>query len=153
MSSNNAAAPYYFVPGPSKWPMFAGISLLVTMTGASAWVNDASWGMLVCLAGIAMTLAVLYCWFGDAISESVCDLRPAPADQVEQERGARIAAGIEGMSESRDRFAAPQPRRHRRFGAASLARFAQQPLGALAGAAVLGSLQRRQAGRHHRIRR
>ncbi len=70
MSSNNAAAPYYFVPGPSKWPMMAGISMLVTMTGASAWVNDASWGMAVCLAGIAMTLAVLYCWFGDAISES-----------------------------------------------------------------------------------
>ncbi|MYN03497.1 cytochrome c oxidase subunit 3 [Pseudoduganella sp. DS3] len=70
MSSNNAAAPYYFVPGPSKWPMFAGISLLVTMTGASAWVNDASWGMAVCLVGIAMTLAVLYSWFGDAIAES-----------------------------------------------------------------------------------
>jgi cytochrome c oxidase subunit 3 len=70
MSSNNAAAPYYFVPGPSKWPMMAGISLLVTMIGASAWVNDASWGMAVNLAGIAMTLAVLYCWFGDAIGES-----------------------------------------------------------------------------------
>ncbi len=70
MSSNNAAAPYYFVPGPSKWPMLAGISLLVTMIGASAWVNDASWGMAANLAGIAMTLVVLYCWFGDAISES-----------------------------------------------------------------------------------
>jgi cytochrome c oxidase subunit 3 len=50
--------------------MMAGISLLVTMTGASAWVNDASWGMAACLVGIAMTLGVLYCWFGDAISES-----------------------------------------------------------------------------------
>jgi len=70
MSSNNAAAPYYFVPGPSKWPMLAGISLLVTMIGASAWVNDASWGMAVNLVGIAMTLAVLYFWFGDAIAES-----------------------------------------------------------------------------------
>ena len=70
MSSNNAAAPYYFVPGPSKWPMLAGISLLVTMIGASAWVNDAPWGMIVNNIGIVMTLAVLYFWFGDAISES-----------------------------------------------------------------------------------
>jgi len=70
MSSNNAAAPYYFVPGPSAWPMLGGISLLVTMIGASAWVNDASWGMAVNLIGIAMTLAVLYFWFGDAIAES-----------------------------------------------------------------------------------
>ena len=70
MSSNNAAAPYYFVPGPSRWPMLAGISMLATMAGASAWVNDASWGMPLCLAGIVCMLAVLWGWFGDAIGES-----------------------------------------------------------------------------------
>ena len=69
MSSHNAA-PYYFVPGPSRWPMLAGISMLVTMIGASAWVNDASWGPTVNLAGILAMLAVLYFWFGDAIKES-----------------------------------------------------------------------------------
>ncbi|QYF94418.1 cytochrome c oxidase subunit 3 [Massilia sp. PAMC28688] len=68
--SSNHAAPYYFVPGPSKWPMFAGISLLVTMIGASGWVNGASWGPAVNIVGILATIAVLYFWFGDAIGES-----------------------------------------------------------------------------------
>jgi cytochrome c oxidase subunit III len=69
MSSHNAA-PYYFVPGPSRWPMLAGISLLITMIGASAWVNDASWGSTVNIIGVLATLTVLYFWFGDAIKES-----------------------------------------------------------------------------------
>jgi cytochrome c oxidase subunit 3 len=70
MSSPHAAAPYYFVPGPSKWPLFAGMSLLVTMIGASGWVNGASWGPAVNIAGILATVLVLYFWFGDAIGES-----------------------------------------------------------------------------------
>ena len=63
-------APYYFVPGPSKWPLAAGISMLVTMTGASGWVNSTAWGPAVCLTGIAAMLLVLYFWFGEAIGES-----------------------------------------------------------------------------------
>ena len=70
MSSPHAAAPYYFVPGPSKWPLFAGFSLLVTMIGASGWVNGASWGPILNIAGILAVLTVLYFWFGDAIGES-----------------------------------------------------------------------------------
>ncbi len=68
--SSPHTVPHYFVPGPSKWPMAAGISMLVTMLGASAWVNSVSWGPAVCLAGIAAMLTVLYFWFGDAIGES-----------------------------------------------------------------------------------
>ncbi|MBC3934084.1 cytochrome c oxidase subunit 3 [Undibacterium rugosum] len=70
MSSSKAAAPYYFVPGPSKWPIMAGASLLLTMIGASAWVNSVSWGSYANFAGIILTLIVLYNWFGDAIAES-----------------------------------------------------------------------------------
>ncbi|MFZ6719151.1 cytochrome c oxidase subunit 3 [Undibacterium sp. Ji49W] len=70
MSSQHAKAPYYFVPGPSKWPVFAGTTLLLTMIGASAWVNGQAWGSYLNLAGIALTLVVLYNWFGDAIAES-----------------------------------------------------------------------------------
>lgn len=70
MSSHNANAPYYFVPDASKWPVMAGASLLLTMAGASAWVNDISWGQYANFAGLAMFLFVLYKWFGDAIAES-----------------------------------------------------------------------------------
>jgi cytochrome c oxidase subunit 3 len=70
MSAQHANAPYYFVPGPSRWPLVAGISLLVMMLGASGWVNDASWGSYVTFAGLIGFLVVLYKWFGDAIAES-----------------------------------------------------------------------------------
>ncbi len=70
MSSPHAAVPYYFVPGPSKWPLLAGMSLLLTMAGATGWVNDAAWGPMVNVAGILATILVLYFWFGDAIGES-----------------------------------------------------------------------------------
>ncbi|MBB5390355.1 MULTISPECIES: cytochrome c oxidase subunit 3 [unclassified Herbaspirillum] len=70
MSSQQAKAPHYFVPGPSRWPMMAGISMLITMAGASAWVNGAAWAPYVNIFGILMVLVVLYYWFGDAIKES-----------------------------------------------------------------------------------
>ncbi|MBC3873709.1 cytochrome c oxidase subunit 3 [Undibacterium flavidum] len=70
MSSHNASAPYYFVPGPSQWPVLGGTTLLLTMLGASAWVNGATWGAYMNFAGIFLTLVVLYKWFGDAIAES-----------------------------------------------------------------------------------
>lgn len=70
MSAQHANAPYYFVPGPSKWPAIAGTSLLVMMLGASGWVNDASWGGYATFAGLLGFLVVLYYWFGDAIAES-----------------------------------------------------------------------------------
>ena len=63
-------APYYFVPGPSKWPMASGVSMLATMVGASGWVNGAPWGPALNICGIAAMLVVLYFWFGDAIGES-----------------------------------------------------------------------------------
>ncbi|MBR7782140.1 cytochrome c oxidase subunit 3 [Undibacterium luofuense] len=70
MSASRSNAPYYFVPGPSRWPVLAGVSLLLTMIGASAWVNHLSWGSYVNMAGIVLTVIVMYNWFGDAISES-----------------------------------------------------------------------------------
>jgi cytochrome c oxidase subunit III len=70
MNPQHTNAPYYFVPGPSKWPVLAGISLLVTMIGASGWVNGMGWAPYVNLAGLLGFLVVLYGWFGDAIKES-----------------------------------------------------------------------------------
>jgi cytochrome c oxidase subunit 3 len=70
MSAQQEKAPYYFVPGPSQWPVCAGAALLLTMAGASAWVNDISWGPYLNVGGVLCLLLVLYKWFGDAIAES-----------------------------------------------------------------------------------
>jgi cytochrome c oxidase subunit 3 len=50
--------------------MAAGLSLMATMFGAAGWVNGASWGPMLNLAGLLATILVLYFWFGDAIGES-----------------------------------------------------------------------------------
>jgi cytochrome c oxidase subunit 3 len=80
MSTQQGQAPYYYVPNPSKWPVLAGLALLITMAGASAWVNGLSWGMPANLIGILGLIAVLYFWFGDAIAESEGGLYNARID-------------------------------------------------------------------------
>jgi len=69
-SQQHANAPYYFVPEPSQWPILAGGALLMTMAGASGWVNDYAWGPYLNGFGILSLLVVLYNWFGVAIAES-----------------------------------------------------------------------------------
>ena len=80
MSTQQGKAPYYFIPNPSQWPVLAGLSMLITMAGASAWVNGIAWGQPVNLLGIVAMLAVLYFWFGQAISESEGGLYSARID-------------------------------------------------------------------------
>ncbi len=70
MSSQQGNAPYYFVPGPSKWPFLGGAALLVTMLGAASWVNSEPWGPILCGVGLLAFLTVLFKWFSDAIGES-----------------------------------------------------------------------------------
>jgi cytochrome c oxidase subunit 3 len=57
-----------------------GAALLVTMAGASAWVNGVGWGMAVNIAGIIASLVVMYYWFGDAIAESEAGMYSARID-------------------------------------------------------------------------
>ncbi|MBV2209856.1 MAG: cytochrome c oxidase subunit 3 [Thermomonas sp.] len=61
----------YFVPHSSKWPLFASISMFITMVGFACWLNEVSWGRTVFFIGIAGIIAVLFRWFGDVIRESV----------------------------------------------------------------------------------
>ncbi len=80
MSTQQGQVPYYFVPSPSKWPVLMGIALLVTMAGASAWVNGYSLGKPLNILGILSALVVMYYWFGDAIAESEGGLYNARID-------------------------------------------------------------------------
>ncbi|MEK8031893.1 cytochrome c oxidase subunit 3 [Ideonella sp. DXS29W] len=69
-ASNHGAAPYYFVPGPSRHPAMAAFGLFFVILGAGQWVNGHGWGAYSLFAGLAIWLITLYFWFGDAISES-----------------------------------------------------------------------------------
>lgn len=62
--------PHYFIPQPSRYPLFCGGALLFFAMGMSLWVNHYALGPWFVLAGVLGLLAVLYNWFGDAISES-----------------------------------------------------------------------------------
>jgi cytochrome c oxidase subunit 3 len=70
MSSSVSKAPYYYVPAPTRHPIVTSLGLLAFGWGASLWVNGSTPGMILCLAGIAWTIASLYIWFGDAIGEA-----------------------------------------------------------------------------------
>jgi cytochrome c oxidase subunit III len=62
--------PYYFVPQPSRHPVFAAFGLFWIFFGASQWINGAEWGRYVCFFGLAWLFGVLFQWFRDAIRES-----------------------------------------------------------------------------------
>lgn len=64
------AAPYYFVPEPSKWPLVGSISMLFFMVGMSGTLNDASYGPYALAIGLAILAYMFVGWFGVVIRES-----------------------------------------------------------------------------------
>jgi cytochrome c oxidase subunit 3 len=71
MSPNaSGAAPYYFVPQPSRHPATAAVGLLIIIFSAAAWINGGDWAKWTLLVGFLWLFAVLFQWFRDAISES-----------------------------------------------------------------------------------
>jgi len=64
------AAPYYFVPAPSRFPASVAFGFLLIIFGASQWINGADWAAWVVLAGFVAWLFTLQQWFRQAISES-----------------------------------------------------------------------------------
>ncbi|NBU67829.1 MAG: cytochrome c oxidase subunit 3 [Betaproteobacteria bacterium] len=56
--SANQHAPYYFVPAPSKWPMYGSVAALQ------------AWGSWVLLSGFLMLFYTLYGWFANVATES-----------------------------------------------------------------------------------
>jgi cytochrome c oxidase subunit 3 len=66
----HGVTPYYFVPGPSAYPVMAAIGLFFVIVGASQWINGAGWGAYALMAGMVIWLGTLFVWFRQAISES-----------------------------------------------------------------------------------
>jgi cytochrome c oxidase subunit 3 len=71
MSSNpSGAAPYYFVPAPSRHPATAAVGLLIIIASAAEWINGTDWAKWTLLVGFLWLFVVLFQWFRDAIHES-----------------------------------------------------------------------------------
>jgi cytochrome c oxidase subunit III len=60
----------YFVPEPSKYPIFGAVALLCIGAGAVMWLNHAGPGPLVFFVGLATLIYMLFGWFGQVIRES-----------------------------------------------------------------------------------
>lgn len=65
-----AAAPNYFVPAPSNWPMVGMISMIFTTFGASMVVNHVGLGWIPLAIGFAVLVYMFFGWFGIVVSES-----------------------------------------------------------------------------------
>ena len=69
-STSHGGTPYYFVPSPSSYPALASLGLFFMALGAGQWINGVAWGQYALYGGLVILLAVLFKWFGAAISES-----------------------------------------------------------------------------------
>ncbi|MCB1896402.1 MAG: cytochrome c oxidase subunit 3 [Rhodocyclaceae bacterium] len=64
------ASDHYFVPEPSKFPIFGSIALLLMGSGAVMWLNGVSPGNWMVLAGFLVLVYMLFGWFGQVVRES-----------------------------------------------------------------------------------
>ena len=69
-AASRANAPYYFVPGPSQWPIVGSIALTFFGFGMSAWVNGASYGPILFAIFLAILVYMFIGWFGEVARES-----------------------------------------------------------------------------------
>lgn len=60
----------YFVPDPSYWPIFGSVALLSMAFGAALWMNDATWGKFLLIAGVCILFFMMFGWFGSVAGES-----------------------------------------------------------------------------------
>ncbi|HRP95821.1 MAG TPA: cytochrome c oxidase subunit 3 [Rhodocyclaceae bacterium] len=66
----NQALEKYFVPEPSKYPIFGSLALLLFGAGAVMWLHRVGPGPLVFFAGVALLIYMLFGWFGQVVRES-----------------------------------------------------------------------------------
>ncbi len=63
-------APYYFVPEPSRWPIFGSLALFLIASGSVLAINAVHGGMAVLLLGLAVLVYMMFGWFGNVVGES-----------------------------------------------------------------------------------
>jgi cytochrome c oxidase subunit 3 len=60
----------YFIPDPSRWPIFGSFALLSMALGATLWMNDATWGKFLLIFGVCTLFYMMFGWFGTVAHES-----------------------------------------------------------------------------------
>ena len=60
----------YYVPHGTRWPFIGSVALFGVMTGASTWLNGASFGPFLFAAGFGLLIYMVFGWFGQVIGES-----------------------------------------------------------------------------------
>ena len=61
---------HYFVPEPSKYPIFGAVALLLFGAGAAMWLNKVEAGPWMFFSGLAILIYMLFGWFGQVVRES-----------------------------------------------------------------------------------
>ena len=61
---------HYYFPGPTRWPIFGSMALLLMASGAATWLNHGSAGPYLLAAGLGLLVYMLFGWFGTVIRES-----------------------------------------------------------------------------------
>jgi len=62
--------PWYYLPEPTRWPIFGSMALFLLGFGAGLWFNEFAVGPWLALTGFAALLYMLFGWFGQVIGES-----------------------------------------------------------------------------------
>ena len=60
----------YFIPDPSRWPIFGSIALLCMASGAASWFNGWGPGKFLVIGGFAILVYMMVGWFGTVSQES-----------------------------------------------------------------------------------
>ena len=60
----------YYVPHGSHWPIVGSVGLITMLGGFAFFLNGASAGSMMMIAGAAIIVFMLFGWFGTVISES-----------------------------------------------------------------------------------
>ncbi len=68
--TTQGAAPAYYIPQPSHWPIIGSVALLLMALGAAFWMNGITPGPWLLAAGFATLIYMLFGWFGTVIHES-----------------------------------------------------------------------------------
>ncbi len=76
----------YYVPEQSPWPIVGAVALFLVAIGAGLSVmqtakQEGGWGFYILIAGIAILLYMVFCWFKNVIEESHAGLYSAQMDR------------------------------------------------------------------------